>query len=94
MYIYERPEWPHFTWRREQLEPLLGAVRHQQGRVMGHMEALGFSTQAQATLQTLMLDVLKSSEIEGEVLPADRHWRGGWEQDDFQISEQWNTTLN
>jgi Fic family protein len=36
------------------------------------MEALGFSAQAQATLQTLTLDVLKSSEIEGEVLPADQ----------------------
>ena len=72
MYIYERPEWPHVTWQRERLEPLLGAVRHQQGRVLGHMEALGFSAQAQATLQTLTLDVLKSSEIEGEVLPADQ----------------------
>ena len=57
MYIYERSEWPHFTWQREQLELLLGAVRHQQGRVLGHMEALGFSAQAQATLQTLTLDV-------------------------------------
>ena len=72
MYIYERSEWPHFTWQREQLELLLGAVRHQQGRVLGHMEALGFSAQAQATLQTLTLDVLKSSEIEGEMLPADQ----------------------
>ena len=32
MYICERPEWPHFTWRRERLEPLLGAVRHQNWR--------------------------------------------------------------
>lgn len=72
MYIYERPEWPRFTWQHEQLEPLLGAVRHQQGRVLGHMQALGFTAQAEATLQTLTLDVLKSSEIEGEMLPADQ----------------------
>ena len=72
MYIYERPEWPHFTWQHAQLEPLLGAVRHQQGQVLGRMQALGFSAQAQATLHTLTLDVLKSSEIEGEVLPADQ----------------------
>lgn len=32
------------------------------------MEALGFSLRSQATLQTLTLDVLKSSEIEGEIL--------------------------
>ena len=45
MYIYERPEWPHFTWQHEKLEPLLGTVRYQQGRRQGHMEALGFSVQ-------------------------------------------------
>jgi len=72
VYIYQRPEWPHFTWQPAQLEPLLGAVRHQQGRVLGRMEALGFSAQAQATLQMLTLDVLKSSEIEGEYLPAEQ----------------------
>ena len=72
MYTYERPEWPHFIWQHAQLEPLLGAVRHQQGQVLGRMQALGFSVQAQATLHTLTLDVLKSSEIEGEVLPADQ----------------------
>ena len=34
------------------------------------MEGLGFSLQAEANLQTLTLDVLKSSEIEGEMLDA------------------------
>lgn len=32
------------------------------------MEALGFNLQAEATLQTLTLDIIKSSEIEGEIL--------------------------
>ena len=32
------------------------------------MEALGFSLSAEAVLHTLTLDVLKSSEIEGEIL--------------------------
>ncbi len=72
MYIYQQPAWPNFTWQHEQLEPLLGAVRHQQGRVLGQMEALGFALQADATFETLTLDVLKSSEIEGEYLPADQ----------------------
>jgi Fic family protein len=64
--------WPAFTWQHERLESLLGAVRHQQGRVLGHMEALGFSLQAEALLQTLTLKALKSSEIEGELLPAEQ----------------------
>lgn len=72
MYIYQRPEWPNFTWQPAQLEPLLGTVRHQPGRVLGQMEARGFALQAEATLHTLTLDVLKSSEIEGEHLPADQ----------------------
>lgn len=72
MYIYQQPTWPAFTWQHERLEPLLGAVRHQQGRVLGHMEALGFSLQAEALLQTLTLEALKSSEIEGELLPREQ----------------------
>ena len=36
------------------------------------MEALGFKLRNEATLQTLTLDVLKSSEIEGEVLNPDQ----------------------
>lgn len=72
MYIYQQPTWPAFTWRPERLEPLLGAVRHQQGRVLGHMQALGFSLQAEALLQTLTLEALKSSEIEGELLPSEQ----------------------
>lgn len=49
MYIYQCPEWPNFTWQHEQLAPLLGAVRQQQGRVLGQMEAHGFALQAEAT---------------------------------------------
>jgi Fic family protein len=70
--ISVHPTWPAFTWQHERLESLLGAVCHQQGRVLGHMEALGFSLQAEALLQTLTLKALKSSEIEGELLPAEQ----------------------
>jgi len=46
----------------------LAAVRHRQGRLIGRMEALGFSLRREAVLATLTEDVLKSSEIEGEIL--------------------------
>jgi Fic family protein len=72
MYIYEQPTWPAFTWQHGQIESLLGAARHQQGRVLGHMEALGFPLQAEALLQTLTLEALKSSEIEGEFLSSEQ----------------------
>lgn len=43
-----------------------------QGRVVGRMEALGLSIRSEATLQTLTQDVLKSTEIEGELLNPDQ----------------------
>ena len=51
---------------------LLTGVRYRQGRLIGHMEALGFSLREEATLQTLTQEVIKSSEIEGEVLDQDQ----------------------
>lgn len=71
-YIHELPDWPDFCWDHKKLSGLLASVRHRQGRLIGRMEALGFPLQAEATLQTLMLDVLKSSEIEGEILDRDQ----------------------
>lgn len=50
---------------------MLAEVRYRQGRLLGRMESLGFPLQKEASLQTLTLDVLKSSEIEGEVLNHD-----------------------
>src|ERR1700691_4558794 len=72
MYIHELKEWPRFTWDAEQLAEPLASVRHRQGRLTGHMEALGFNLQQEAVLQTLTADVLKSSEIEGEKLDAEQ----------------------
>jgi Fic family protein len=48
----------------------LAEIRHRQGRLLGRMESLGFTHQKAAELETLTLDVLKSSEIEGEKLDA------------------------
>jgi len=71
-YIHQRPEWPHLQWDQEAIVERLGSIRHQQGRLLGRMESLGFNLQREAELETLTLDVLKSSEIEGEKLPADQ----------------------
>src|SRR6266487_7013154 len=70
MYIHQLQDWPIIEWNRERLTEPLAAVRHRQGRLIGHMEALGFNLRQEAVLQTLTADVLKSSEIEGEKLDA------------------------
>ena len=71
-YIYERPDWPKFHWDHGALANQLGAVRHRQGRLIGRMQALGFPLREEAVLKTLTEDVLKSSEIEGEILDRDQ----------------------
>jgi Fic family protein len=67
-YIHELDIWPTFTWNHEKISSMLGTVRNRQGRLLGRMESLGFSLRSEAILETLTLDVLKSSEIEGEIL--------------------------
>ena len=71
-YIHQLPDWPRFHWDQEALAAPLADIRHRQGRLLGRMEGLGFSLQKEAELETLTLDVLKSSEIEGEKLDADQ----------------------
>jgi Fic family protein len=68
MYIYQHKAWPNFTWDEKALLKLLTKVRYKQGRLLGKMEGLGFSLKEEATLQTLTQEVLKSSEIEGQIL--------------------------
>jgi Fic family protein len=70
MYVHERKEWPEFHWDQAALVGLLAEARHLQGRLLGRMEALGFQLREEATLQTLTLDVVKTSEIEGEKLDS------------------------
>ena len=71
-YIYDRPDWPKFRWDQNAVVAPLAAVRHRQGRLIGRMESMGFSRRKEAVLETLTLDVLKSSEIEGEILNPDQ----------------------
>ena len=67
-YIYQHKNWIDFTWNDKQVSNLLAQVRNLQGRLLGKMTSLGFSSQKEATLENITLDILKSSEIEGEKL--------------------------
>jgi Fic family protein len=68
MYIHELKEWPRFKWNQQKIAQRLVSVRHEQGRLIGSMETLGFQLRQEAILETLTADVIKSSEIEGEHL--------------------------
>ena len=71
-FIHQQNDWPKFHWNSEQIVSLLSEARNLQGRLIGKMESLGFNLRNEALLDTLTLDVLKSSEIEGEFLNPDQ----------------------
>lgn len=64
-YIHQHNDWPNFTWNDAELAPLLGHVRHRQGRLLGQMRSLGFRFRSEAALASLTAEVLQSSAIEG-----------------------------
>jgi Fic family protein len=72
MYIWERKDWPNFTWNDKELSGLLARVSREQGRLLGRMEALGFELRTEAHLRTLTQDVVQSSDIEGEKLDTEQ----------------------
>ena len=70
-YIWEQQDWPHLTWNNKRLLEPLAAARLKQGRLLGRMTSLGFDLKLEAQLVALTEDVVKSSEIEGEILDRD-----------------------
>jgi Fic family protein len=71
-YIYEYKNWPDFSWQDKAINAVFGEVKLLQGKIMGQMNTLGFFAKEEATLTALTLDVVKSSEIEGELLNYDQ----------------------
>lgn len=71
-FIYQQPDWPNFRWESAAIIDILGEARNLQGRLMGKMESLGFELRREALLDTLTLEVLKSTEIEGEFLDPEQ----------------------
>jgi Fic family protein len=67
-YIHQYKDWTLFSWDDSAINALFGEVRNLQGKISGQMNGLGFSMKEEAALTTLTQDVVKSSEIEGEML--------------------------
>jgi len=68
MYIHFRKDWTEFKWDSGILLPYVSKARELQGRLIGRMEGIGFKLREEAVLYTLTEDIVKSSEIEGEIL--------------------------
>ena len=70
-YIWQQPDWPLWRYDAQRISPLLTQVHHVQGHLLGRMRNIGLGQSEEATLTMLTNEVLKTSEIEGEILDSD-----------------------
>ena len=71
IYIYQNTDWHSFRWCGEKIQNLLLEIKKSQGYLLGKMDSLGFDVKNNALLQVLTENIIKSSEIEGQIL--DKH---------------------
>ena len=71
LYIWQSADWPNFKWNEHILNTPLKLAQEQQARLVGMLSALGFDIQNQTTLESITEDIVRSSEIEGELLNRD-----------------------
>lgn len=67
-YIWQREEWPDFTWDTDKLLVPLGETRLAQGRLISRVTGLGVTMEKQAQAEILIEEIIKTSAIEGELL--------------------------
>ena len=72
LYIHENDHWTEFVWDEKKVSQKLAETRNLQGRLLGKMGSLGFDLQDEAVLNTLTTEIVKSSEIEGEILDLEQ----------------------
>ena len=67
-YIHDYNNWWQFRYDSHRIMTELGRVRAKQGQVLGRMLSLGFDSQDEAVLSNMSLELVRSSEIEGDKL--------------------------
>ena len=68
LWIWQQPDWPHFSWQAGALAPLLRACGQAQGRLLGMLGAVGVDTEVQSSLDAMLQNIVTSSAIEGKQL--------------------------
>lgn len=70
-YLWQSPDWPNWRYDLSALYGQLAEVSRAQGLLLGRLADVGRALRDQANLAALTEDVLKTSEIEGEILNVD-----------------------
>lgn len=68
LYIWQSDDWPSWRYDLSALTSPLAEVSRAQGLLLGRLADVGMALKDQASLAVLTEDVVKTSEIEGEVL--------------------------
>ncbi len=71
LYIWQSGDWPNWRYDLAALAEPLARVSRAQGMLIGRLADVGMALRDQASLAALTDDVLKTSEIEGELLDTD-----------------------
>lgn len=71
LYIWQADDWPNWRYDLSALTWPLTEVSRAQGVLLGRLADLGPALRDQASLAALTEDVVKTSEIEGEVLSVE-----------------------
>jgi Fic family protein len=69
-YLWQSSDWPALRYDLSMLAPRLAEVSHAQGLLLGRLADVGMPLRDQASLGAITEDVVKTSEIEGELLNA------------------------
>jgi Fic family protein len=69
MWIWQQEKWPHFTWDKNTIEPMVRQTRLNLGILVGKTASQSQNT-TQSMLNTLLSNIVHSSAIEGEKLNA------------------------
>lgn len=68
LYIWQSADWPQWLYDLPALAQALAEVSRAQGMLLGRLADVGLTLRGQASLAALTDDVVKTSEIEGELL--------------------------
>ena len=67
-YNWQQPDWPQFSYQLLDMEDAMHAFAEETGHITGMMKGISADDQAEAALDMMVAEAIKTSEIEGEFL--------------------------
>ncbi len=68
LYNWQQPDWPHFRYDLTGIEETLFTLAEKTGRASGLLKGLTADAQLEATIEMMVVEAIKTSAIEGELL--------------------------